>query len=74
MNNNDNYTWWNTTASDNITFSGTFNLTTAATTTGSNWHPIKPDKNWMPYVYVEYEPKWHQKFARYKLQMKNMWD
>ena len=35
---------------------------------------IIPDKNWMPYRHFEYEPKWHQKFARYKLQIKNMWD
>ena len=77
MNNdyNDNFTWWNTSAttSDNITFSGTFNL---ATTTGSTWHQTKlpPDKNWMPYAYVEYEPVWHKKFASYKLQMSKMWD
>lgn len=78
MNNdyNDNFTWWNTTAattSDNLTFSGTFNLTTA---TGSTWHQTKlpPDKNWMPYAYVEYEPVWHKKFASYKLQMSKMWD
>ena len=69
--NNDNFTWWNTTAttSDNITFSGTFNLTT-----NSNWSQIKVDHNWMPYAYVEYEPLWHKKFARYKLQIENMWD
>jgi len=77
---NDNYyTWWNTTAttSDNITFSGTFNLSTAVTTTNSNWYnttKTPPDKNWMPYVYVEYEPVWHKKFASYKLQMEKMWD
>ena len=81
---NDNYTWWNSTAAtDNIIFSGTFDLTGAvditgavATTTFSNWHTIKtpPDKNWMPYEYVEYEPIWHKKFASYKLQMGKMWD
>ena len=78
MNNdyNDNFTWWNNSAttSDNITFSGTFNL--ATTVTGSTWHQTKlpPDKNWMPYVYVEYEPMWHKKFASYKLQMGKMWE
>ena len=74
---NDDYTWWNTTAAtcDNIPFSGTFNLTTAITTV-SNWYTTKipPDKNWMPYAYVEYEPVWHKKFASYKLQMGKMWD
>ena len=74
---NDNYTWWNTTAStDNIIFSGTFDLTGAvATTTFSNWHTIKtpPDKNWMPYEYFEYDPIFHKKYARYKIQMENMW-
>jgi len=71
---NSNFTWWNNSASDNITFSGTFNMATTTTTTGSNWHKIKPDKNWMPYAYVEYEPIWHKKFARYKLQMEKMWN
>jgi len=75
---NDNYTWWNSTAttSDDIIFSGTFNF--ATTTTASNWYGIKsktpPDKNWMPYVYVEYEPVWHKKFARIRIQMETMWD
>jgi len=74
---NDNFTWWNSTAttSDNITFAGTFNLTTTATNTNYYTNTIKtpPDKNWMPYAYVEYEPVWHKKFARYKLQMEKMW-
>ena len=71
---NGNFTWWNTTASssDNIFFSGT---ATTATTTNSNWCVVKiSDKDWMPYDYVEYEPKWHQKFASYKNQMEHMWD
>jgi len=69
---NGNFTWWNTTAltSDNIIFSAC-----ATTTTDPNWCVVKvPDKDWMPYAYVEYEPRWHQKFARYKLQIKKMWD
>ncbi len=73
---NDNNFTWNTTAStsDNILFSGT---TLTATTTNSIWcSPIKtpPDKDWMPYCYVEYEPVWHKKFASYKNQMEKMWD
>ena len=49
---------------------------TASTTTDSNsiWCVTLTDKDWMPYKYVEYEPKWHKKFARYKLQMQSMWD
>jgi len=72
--NPNNYTWWNTTAtsSDSMSFGGT---ATFATTTSSNWCVVKiPDKDWMPYNYVEYEPKWHQKFASYKNQMEYMWD
>jgi len=70
-----NFTWWNTSvAGDNIVFLGTFDLTGGASIAGSNWHQIKPDKDWMPYRYVEYEPKWHKKFARYKLQISKMWD
>ena len=71
---NGNFTWWNTTASssDNIFFSG---INSTATTTNSNWCVVKtPDKDWMPYDYVEYEPRWHQKFASYKNQMEHMWD
>jgi len=40
---------------------------------GTSYHPISPDKNWMPYKYFEYEPIWHKKYARYKIQMENMW-
>lgn len=72
--NNNNFTWWNTTAttSDNTFFSGTVNT---AFTTNSNWCPLKtPDKDWMPYRYFEYDPVWHKKFASYKNQMEKMWD
>jgi len=67
---NGNFTWWNGTAStsDNIFFSG------AATTTFTPNLHVTPDKDWMPYQYVEYEPKWHQKFASYKNQMDYMWN
>jgi len=70
--NPNNFTWLNTTAStsDGISFSST-----AATPTNSNWYVVKtPDKDWMPYPHFEYEPRWHQKFARYKNQMQKMWD
>jgi len=72
--NNGNYTWWNTTAttaSTNLTFN-TDCFTFAVN--GTSWHPVIPDKDWMPYSYVEYEPKWHKKFASYKNQMEKMWD
>ena len=46
----------------------------AFTVNGISYHPIIPDKNWMPNRHFEYIPKWHQKFARIKIQMQNMWD
>jgi len=59
-----NFTWGDATTSS-------FALTTGGTET---FYPsIIPDKNWMPYQYVEYEPIWHKKYARYKIQMENMW-
>jgi len=60
-----NFTWWNTTTGSDISF-----LVYPITITTS----VIPDKDWMPYRYVEYEPKWHKKFARYKLQISKMWD
>ena len=73
---NGNFTWWNTTEStstsdNNLFFGGTCSTATA---TGSNYTIKTPDKDWMPYNYIEYEPKWHQKFASYKNQMEHMWD
>ncbi len=70
----DNTFWINSTAA---TTTGTLNVT--FTTAGAylpNYtrYQIIPDKNWMPYRHFEYVPEWHQKFARYKLQMKTMWD
>ena len=75
---------------DDITDSGIFTWTGATTTTGNftlstdtnftftangaTWHPVIPDKNWMPYRFFEYEPKWHKKYARYKIQISTMWD
>ena len=56
--------------------STTGSVFTASTTTDDTiiWSVILSDMDWMPYKYVEYEPKWHKKFARYKLQMQSMWD
>ena len=74
---NDNYyTWWNTattsTSDNNLFFGGT--NTAAITLTNSNYTIKIPDKDWMPYDYIEYEPKWHKNFASYKNQMEHMWD
>ena len=33
-----------------------------------------PDKDWMPYRHFEYDPLWHKKFARIKIQMETMWE
>jgi hypothetical protein len=70
-----------TSSTDSIPYLNTgsnnvFSFTASTTTTGGNgfWSVTLSEKDWMPYKYVEYEPKWHQKFARYKLQMQNMWD
>ena len=87
MNNSDDSTGWKelgrtnyngTDASSYFDTTGTFNAIsfTIGTTTGntSYWNISISDNDWMPYKYVEYEPKWHKKFARYKLQMQSMWD
>ena len=69
-----NFTWTGatTTTGDFTSYTGTNNFT--FTVNGSSYHPIIPDKNWMPYRYFEYDPKWHKKYARYKIQMSTMWD
>lgn len=69
----DNTTWINSNTANTETLNFTF------TTTGvflPNYvkRQIIPDRNWMPYHHFEYIPKWHQKFARIKLQMQSMWD
>ena len=65
---NGNFTWWNTTAStgDSVFFDPVPIYSTTTTKT--------PDKDWMPYKHFEYDPKWHKKFANYKLQMDHMWE
>jgi len=55
------------TGTDNITFTHTTGIT-------GFWHQTIPNKDWMPYTYFEYDPIWHKKFARYKIQMETMWD
>ena len=71
---NSNFTWTNaSTTTGNFTIATDTNAFTFSVN-GTSYEPVIPDKNWMPYRYVEYEPRWHQKFARYKLQIKKMWD
>jgi len=70
-----NFTWNTASAT-----TGNFALSTGGTDSytfyvnGTAPNPIIPDKNWMPYRYFEYEPRWHKKYARYKLQIEKMWD
>ncbi len=69
-----NFTWTSTAAT-----TGNFTLTGGTDSytffvNGTSSHPIIPDKNWMPYRYFEYEPRWHKKYAIYKIQMSKMWD
>lgn len=72
---NDNFTWWTTAStSDNNLFFGGTAATTIDFTNYTKTRIKTPDKDWMPYNYIEYEPKWHKKFARYKNQMEHMWD
>lgn len=77
---NGNFTWTGSTATTTdgiftLNAEGVTNIDFGFATTTSTWHkPIIPDKNWMPYVYFEYDPKWHKKFARYKIQISKMWD
>ena len=56
-----------TTASNTITF-------TNGTDTGFSWYStIIEDKDWLPYCYDSYEPKWHILLG-YKTQIDSMWD
>jgi len=70
-----NYTWSGATTNGlALTTDDTDTFTFFVNGTTETFYPsIIPDKNWMPYQYVEYEPKWHKKYARYKIQMENMW-
>jgi len=70
--NNYNDSWNYTGATNTINF--TDSTLSYITLTGGTCNSITPDKNWMPYVYVEYEPTWHKKFARFKIQMESMWE
>ncbi len=85
---NDDTSGWKELGETSFTFTGTgsipyldigsapvFSFTASTSTSGTGfWSVTLTDKDWMPYKYVEYEPKWHKKFARYKLQMQSMWD
>lgn len=55
------------TASDTITF------TTSGTDTEFSWYPVFDYKDWLPYHYDSYQPKWHILLG-YKSQISNMWD
>jgi len=69
---NCNFTW---TTANTGTFTGTGSTDSYAFfVNGTPCHYVIPDKDWMPYSYVEYEPKWHKKYARYKIQMESMWN
>lgn len=72
MNNFDNNFTLTTATTGDFTFIGCTDSYTFFYKTGRQ--PVIPNKNWMPYKYFEYEPKWHKKFARYKLQMEKMWN
>lgn len=65
---------WNFTWTNGTTATNTDNFIFTTNTTGTTWYPIHDDKDWMPYFNVEYEPKWHKKYARIKIQMERMWD
>ena len=79
-NSSDDFTWNTSTATSttdtftfNIGYTNEFSLITNGTVYSSSPPVIIPNHNWMPYSYVEYEPKWHKKYARYKLQIEKMW-
>lgn len=71
-----NFTWSNnnTTTNGNFFINSNTGNNFAFTVNGTSYHPVIPDKNWMPYRYFEYDPKWHKKYARYKIQMSSMWN
>ncbi len=49
-------------------------VSSSATTITTNLTLEISDKDWMPYRFFEYDPLYHKKYARYKIQMENMWD
>ena len=70
---NNNITWNNLSAGT-TTSNNTITFTTDGTDSGFSWYPnIIEDKDWLPYCYNSYEPKWHILLG-YKTQMSNMWD
>ncbi len=62
---------WNTSAIS--TTGDAFTLTCNGTANDCYWYPIPEDKDWLPYHFDTYEPKWHITLG-YKNQMEKMWD
>ncbi len=62
---------WNTSAIS--TTGDAFTLTCNGTANDCYWYPIPEDKDWLPYHFKDYEPKWHITLG-YKNQMEKMWD
>ncbi len=72
--NDDDFMWTSSTIpSGNFTLLGGTN-SLAFTVSWPQEYPIIPDKDWMPYRHFEYDPIFHKKYARYKIQMEKMWD
>ena len=69
----DNTIWINSTAATTGTLNFTF-TTAGAYLPNYTRYQIIPDKNWMPNRHFEYDPLWHKKFARIRIQMETMWD
>lgn len=65
-----NYNYWRLGDTGSISGSG---INSPAILTSSNDNKYYTNQDWMPYVYAEYEPVWHKKFAHYKIQMEDMW-
>ena len=90
-NNNNNYdgtydgqfpTWWNGTASDNVTFTtstdGSYSGKILSLTANTTWNNYNNYKMWPrgvqdPSTEFKYIPKWHILLG-YKNQLKTMWD
>jgi len=68
---NDNITWNNT--STGSTTSNAITFTCDGTDTEFYWYPVPEDKDWLPYYYNSYKPKWHILLG-YKVQLNNMWN
>ncbi len=62
---------------DTTASSGIFRLNTTSsvfdTATFTTNLDIITTEDWMPYKFFEYDPIFHKKYARYKIQIENMW-